>query len=81
VPLHGALGEPDPARDLLVREARRDPDEDLALPDGQRIDAREPRPQPSAGAPSGDQPQQQRGRPVHEGPNGRGLTLASRGVG
>jgi hypothetical protein len=53
-------------RDLLVREAGRDPGHDLALPHGERVGAPDPRAQPPAGAPSGEQPAQQRGRPIHE---------------
>jgi hypothetical protein len=54
------------ARDLLVRQAGGDAGHDVALPDGERIDPPERRAQPPDGAPSGEQPAQQRGRPVHD---------------
>jgi hypothetical protein len=54
------------ARDLLVREAGGDGGHDLALTEGQRIGAAQLRAHPASGAPPGDQPAQQRGRPIHE---------------
>jgi hypothetical protein len=64
--LHGALGDARATRDLLVGEAGSDAGHDLALAEGQRIDAPQVRAQPAAGAPSREHPAQKRGRPIHE---------------
>jgi hypothetical protein len=53
-------------RDLLVGETGSDPVDDPALARGQGIHGPKMRAQPPAGAPSREQPTQQRGRPVHE---------------
>jgi hypothetical protein len=53
------------ARDLLVREACSDRGDDLPLTEGQWIGAAQLRAQPASGTPAGDEPTQQRGRPIH----------------
>jgi hypothetical protein len=71
--LHGPLGYAGAARDLLVRQTARDGLDDLTLPAGERIGALDLLPEPTAATPAREHTTREYGRPIHEGPNGRGL--------
>src|SRR5439155_1125883 len=76
--LRDRLTDPRASRDLLVREAGGDAPDDVALTERQRRTRERRPPKPPPRPPAHDQPAQQRGRPIHEGPNGRALTSGSR---